>query len=120
MIRRPPRSTLFPYTTLFRSDPDADRRAEGEGARGALGRQRPPRVSRPDPDRLAGAPRARAARIRRPPQYAPAAPRTQPATAAPETDPDPRSAQRGARSPTRSARRTPARIRTRRVSASLE
>src|SRR3990167_263263 len=32
MIRRPPRSTLFPYTTLFRSiggppDPRADRRA---------------------------------------------------------------------------------------------
>src|SRR5258708_18417608 len=28
MIRRPPRSTLFPYTTLFRSQPDdaADRR----------------------------------------------------------------------------------------------
>src|SRR3712207_2218899 len=25
MIRRPPRSTLFPYTTLFRSDPDPDR-----------------------------------------------------------------------------------------------
>src|SRR5437899_11277163 len=25
MIRRPPRSTLFPYTTLFRSDPGADR-----------------------------------------------------------------------------------------------
>src|SRR3712207_7847237 len=24
MIRRPPRSTLFPYTTLFRSDPVAD------------------------------------------------------------------------------------------------
>src|SRR5256885_7479212 len=24
MIRRPPRSTLFPYTTLFRSDIDAD------------------------------------------------------------------------------------------------
>src|SRR3712207_8271020 len=24
MIRRPPRSTLFPYTTLFRSRPDAD------------------------------------------------------------------------------------------------
>src|SRR3712207_6853291 len=23
MIRRPPRSTLFPYTTLFRSGPDA-------------------------------------------------------------------------------------------------
>src|SRR2546422_8442793 len=37
MIRRPPRSTLFPYTTLFRSlsriralrlSPDADRRAD--------------------------------------------------------------------------------------------
>src|SRR3989441_2547379 len=25
MIRRPPRSTLFPYTTLFRSAPDQDR-----------------------------------------------------------------------------------------------
>src|SRR5690348_18011381 len=25
MIRRPPRSTLFPYTTLFRSGPDAGR-----------------------------------------------------------------------------------------------
>src|SRR2546422_7432417 len=24
MIRRPPRSTLFPYTTLFRSVPEAD------------------------------------------------------------------------------------------------
>src|SRR6266511_6030984 len=28
MIRRPPRSTLFPYTTLFRSDPDAVREHE--------------------------------------------------------------------------------------------
>src|SRR5438309_2992357 len=26
MIRRPPRSTLFPYTTLFRSPVDADER----------------------------------------------------------------------------------------------
>src|SRR3712207_6892972 len=25
MIRRPPRSTLFPYTTLFRSDDEVDR-----------------------------------------------------------------------------------------------
>src|SRR3712207_7937881 len=25
MIRRPPRSTLFPYTTLFRSDPERRR-----------------------------------------------------------------------------------------------
>src|SRR3712207_8434687 len=28
MIRRPPRSTLFPYTTLFRSDLHAAHRAE--------------------------------------------------------------------------------------------
>src|SRR3712207_8580276 len=27
MIRRPPRSTLFPYTTLFRSDPSDNREA---------------------------------------------------------------------------------------------
>src|SRR3712207_8361438 len=27
MIRRPPRSTLFPYTTLFRSEPGRARRA---------------------------------------------------------------------------------------------
>src|SRR2546430_13754306 len=31
MIRRPPRSTLFPYTTLFRSAPP--RRAAGPGTR---------------------------------------------------------------------------------------
>src|SRR3712207_7060657 len=30
MIRRPPRSTLFPYTTLFRSDPYIAIRFEGE------------------------------------------------------------------------------------------
>src|SRR3712207_7088360 len=29
MIRRPPRSTLFPYTTLFRSDDRVDVAAEG-------------------------------------------------------------------------------------------
>src|SRR3712207_9377088 len=28
MIRRPPRSTLFPYTTLFRSDAEAKRQRE--------------------------------------------------------------------------------------------
>src|SRR6266403_1573025 len=34
MIRRPPRSTLFPYTTLFRSDlGDARRRRVGTAAR---------------------------------------------------------------------------------------
>src|SRR5215470_18292744 len=46
MIRRPPRSTLFPYTTLFRSERDAARavfgahrgdhsRGSGDPARGA-------------------------------------------------------------------------------------
>src|SRR5687768_17990977 len=29
MIRRPPRSTLFPYTTLFRSQPQAPRAEHG-------------------------------------------------------------------------------------------
>src|SRR6266581_6484900 len=32
MIRRPPRSTLFPYTTLFRSDSTRTRRAPGTPA----------------------------------------------------------------------------------------
>src|SRR3712207_8486131 len=31
MIRRPPRSTLFPYTTLFRSVIDRHHLGEGEG-----------------------------------------------------------------------------------------
>src|SRR3712207_7436524 len=30
MIRRPPRSTLFPYTTLFRSDHQAGGQRDGE------------------------------------------------------------------------------------------
>src|SRR3712207_8950693 len=33
MIRRPPRSTLFPYTTLFRSGGEAPRRARPRRAR---------------------------------------------------------------------------------------
>src|SRR5438105_5348902 len=40
MIRRPPRSTLFPYTTLFRSAPDQrreERRAISGRARGSRG-----------------------------------------------------------------------------------
>src|SRR3989449_10336409 len=43
MIRRPPRSTLFPYTTLFRSPigvaPEAERRDQRQpaGARGVRG-----------------------------------------------------------------------------------
>src|SRR3712207_7446450 len=34
MIRRPPRSTLFPYTTLFRSRRDRRRAGAGPPARG--------------------------------------------------------------------------------------
>src|SRR3712207_8365825 len=34
MIRRPPRSTLFPYTTLFRSSRRDRRSGLGRGARG--------------------------------------------------------------------------------------
>src|SRR2546422_5432757 len=65
MIRRPPRSTLFPYTTLFRSPCDAhghgedrlqDRRAGRSGHRaGARARARPerrrPRARDDEPDR---------------------------------------------------------------------
>src|SRR5258707_7377731 len=35
MIRRPPRSTLFPYTTLFRSEGRCDRERDCAGRRGA-------------------------------------------------------------------------------------
>src|SRR5258708_35346454 len=41
MIRRPPRSTLFPYTTLFRSQlvrPVLDDRGDLRGGRAAVGR----------------------------------------------------------------------------------
>src|SRR2546430_11244097 len=47
MIRRPPRSTLFPYTTLFRSPRHPDRRRGREGASGPRGdRYRSPRAVR--------------------------------------------------------------------------
>src|SRR2546430_13652280 len=36
MIRRPPRSTLFPYTTLFRSVPQYRLRSEGRIRSGSL------------------------------------------------------------------------------------
>src|SRR3712207_8461094 len=35
MIRRPPRSTLFPYTTLFRSVLDSSKRLRGRSSRAA-------------------------------------------------------------------------------------
>src|SRR3712207_7013772 len=45
MIRRPPRSTLFPYTTLFRSDPPRVDHAGPEDAVGLL-------LQRPGPHRV--------------------------------------------------------------------
>src|SRR2546426_8453497 len=51
MIRRPPRSTLFPYTTLFRSGDVRHRRAAADARRRELvpghGRRR---LSEPQPD----------------------------------------------------------------------
>src|SRR2546430_7809011 len=49
MIRRPPRSTLFPYTTLFRSlgrgpAPDGTLCGRGPRGRGGIARSRPTRV----------------------------------------------------------------------------
>src|SRR3989449_8054748 len=54
MIRRPPRSTLFPYTTLFRS-PDGHDPGGGPGGGLEL-----PDVSQPDPADGAGVGGARA------------------------------------------------------------
>src|SRR3954463_1979311 len=47
MIRRPPRSTLFPYTTLFRSGRGPQRRREARRRRAP----RPPRADRRRPRR---------------------------------------------------------------------
>src|SRR5215211_8089337 len=49
MIRRPPRSTLFPYTTLFRSGrarPRSRRPRGSSRARGASRRRSPPPLDR--------------------------------------------------------------------------
>src|SRR3712207_7522529 len=59
MIRRPPRSTLFPYTTLFRSrtwaHPVPVRADEPDAARVRAGRRPPPGRRRPrDPRSAAG------------------------------------------------------------------
>src|SRR2546428_8802779 len=53
MIRRPPRSTLFPYTTLFRSVADASRdhgfsNGGRPGCRRCHGADRPPATSCPE------------------------------------------------------------------------
>src|SRR5438067_7282877 len=48
MIRRPPRSTLFPYTTLFRSQAASSRRPNRGGSRARRGpaTRAPPRLGR--------------------------------------------------------------------------
>src|SRR3712207_8733446 len=62
MIRRPPRSTLFPYTTLFRSQDRGGGReeqahrvhqqqAQGAARSGGLGRHRAARPRRREPGR---------------------------------------------------------------------
>src|SRR3712207_7803047 len=60
MIRRPPRSTLFPYTTLFRSRIGAGRRQRAGGRARADGD--PARAGRGGGVRRPGDPRARARR----------------------------------------------------------
>src|SRR5438309_7529788 len=64
-IRRPPRSTLFPYTTLFRSRADPDPLRGGPGRplrrRARAGGDRPPDPDRRYPGR-AGAPATAATR----------------------------------------------------------
>src|SRR5690348_18110215 len=44
MIRRPPRSTLFPYTTLFRSGPDQGVQVRGRAQLADDSRQAPQEV----------------------------------------------------------------------------
>src|SRR6266446_7686637 len=56
MIRRPPRSTLFPYTTLFRSAAPAACRG-GENVWTFRDRRTPPSSSRPRRPAEAGRPR---------------------------------------------------------------
>src|SRR3712207_8058892 len=54
MIRRPPRSTRFPYTTLFRSHPHPEVVPEEHGVAGLLGQPLPRGVER-EPEVLAEA-----------------------------------------------------------------
>src|SRR2546426_7334199 len=52
MIRRPPRSTLFPYTTLFRSDPRAHASSD-VGRRSGVGTSGTSRLRRAGPASVA-------------------------------------------------------------------
>src|SRR3712207_8119812 len=66
MIRRPPRSTLFPYTTLFRSPPPRPCRSPGEQRPVGDPVERLPggREQRLAPDRQGQAGRAAAEQVR--------------------------------------------------------
>src|SRR5437016_7131678 len=59
MIRRPPRSTLFPYTTLFRSPGDRRLFARPGCAARRAGHARPHELARPDDRQHRRARRAR-------------------------------------------------------------
>src|SRR2546422_604929 len=50
IIRRPPRSTLFPYTTLFRSQPQRQRLADFDAAQAFLLDRHRARRDQPAPD----------------------------------------------------------------------
>src|SRR5690242_21053941 len=52
MIRRPPRSTLFPYTTLFRSAGPAAMRRQPDGAFPVIGMESPRGVNDPSLGKL--------------------------------------------------------------------
>src|SRR2546430_11844404 len=65
MIRRPPRSTLFPYTTLFRSAARERDRREGRDLADAHQRDGPGGSLRDRPRRALGRPGIRQARVRR-------------------------------------------------------
>src|SRR5258708_17753506 len=54
MIRRPPRSTLFPYTTLFRSSARLPERPRGGQEYGAQGRAGEPAAAEPGGPQAAG------------------------------------------------------------------
>src|SRR2546430_9379568 len=54
MIRRPPRSTLFPYTTLFRSAPGAGPRSPPPRPHAILHSPPPTPTSSPPPPRAGG------------------------------------------------------------------
>src|SRR5438067_6428881 len=69
IIRRPPRSTLFPYTTLFRSDEPGQR----SRAAGPLG----PRPGARADDARAGGPRGRFRDGARPARERPRGPRSE-------------------------------------------